>query len=87
MNYKGQLEGFPSEIVGDMIYYQVIQGFPLDVTVFEQYRAADINRKGFRWNATPEGQQFWKEVITQKNFDLFFERYPKGQETKQTKIK
>ena len=40
--YKGQLEGFPSEIVERMLKYQVEQGNKEDVSVFENI--LDTNR-------------------------------------------
>lgn len=35
------------------------------------------NTKGFDWADTDEGYTFWYEVIFQRNFDVFFKRYPK----------
>ena len=73
--YKGEIEGFPQEVVEKMLYYQEQQGFKKDVTVFEKNCcAAD---RGFDWRATPEGWAFWEKVINEKNFQLFFEKYPK----------
>lgn len=74
---KGQLIGFPKEIIARMLDYQEEQGNPRDVTVFEDKRYAGENRKGFAWNYTKEGYDFWEPVINKKNFNLFFGRYPK----------
>lgn len=73
--YKGQLEGFPNEVVEKMLERQVEQGRNRDVSVFESYK--DANIKGFDWSKSPEEWYFWSEVIALKNFDLFFKRYPK----------
>lgn len=79
--YKGQLEGFPTEIVEKMLYYQVEQGNKRDVTMFESKRCADKYSGGFQWEDTPERYDFWYNIITNKNFDLFFSHYPKQQQT------
>jgi hypothetical protein len=34
--------------------------------------------RGFKWKKAIEGHTFWSEVIIYKNFDLFFEKYPKN---------
>lgn len=70
--YKGQLEGFPTEIVEKMLEKQVEQGNKKDVTIFEE-----CNATGFIWNKTIEGQKFWEKVINYKQFDVFFNKYPK----------
>lgn len=73
--YKGQLEGFPPEIVEKMLYYQEKQGNKRDVSVFEKRK--DSYSSGFCWDSTEEKFDFWDDVINNKNFDLFFEKYPK----------
>ena len=52
---------FPTEIIQKMNYYKKLHGY----------------RKGFNINQTTEGRDFWLQVIERKNFDLFFEKYPK----------
>lgn len=69
---KGQLEGFPKEIIARMLDYQEEQVNKRDVSVFENNITI-----GFAWDKTKEGGCFWYEVITKENFDLFFEKYPK----------
>ena len=69
---KGKLEGFPKEIIAKMLDYQEEQGNKRDISVFEKCTFA-----GFIWEETKEGCNFWDEVIRYKNFDLFFEKYPK----------
>ena len=75
--YKGELKGFPPEIVEKMLYYQEKQGNKRDVSVFEKFKEAADSDEGFCWATTEEGCSFWKIVIVDKNFDLFFEKYPK----------
>ena len=66
---KGDLEGFPKEIIARM----------LDCQEEQRFRICDATQyiKGFEWGDTQEGWDFWHKVITNKDFDLFFERYPK----------
>lgn len=75
--YKGQLTGFPEEVVEKMLDRQVEQGNPRDVKVFEEYVCAGSNT-GFDWEDTTEGYAFWMNVIDNKSFEIFFERYPKS---------
>ena len=82
--YKGQLTGFPTEVVEKMLYYQVEQGNKRDVTVFEDDKIAPLNKGGFSWSDTTENVYFWSNVISDRNFDIFFERYPKQHQTTNT---
>ena len=75
--YKGQLEGFPKEIVERMLECQVEQGNPKDVSIFEKYKSADKRSGGFTWGDTSEGHIFWAEILTYGKSDTFFEKYPK----------
>lgn len=76
MNYKGQLEGFPDEVVEKMLEYQVEQGNKKEVAVFESKKTANYWHNGFSWGKTKEGTSFWSRVIVNGNFALFFEKYP-----------
>ena len=72
----GDIEGFPIEVVQKMIERQVEQGNEADVTVFQRFvwDAAD----GFCWVEAEEGHCFWSDVVEEKCFDTFFEKYPKS---------
>lgn len=49
--------------------------------VFDKNNAAGKSSGGFTWESTPEGQDFWREVLCRNDaFDLFFEKYPKSNE-------
>ena len=81
MNYKvkkedliGDIKNFPIEVVQKMGDCQVEKGFKADVTKFQICK-----KYGFLWSESKDGQEFWKSVIVDMNFDLFFERYPKEQ--------
>lgn len=74
---KGQLIGFPKEIIAHMLESQKEQVGRRDVTVFENNTNATMYNSGFDWNLSKEGLDFWFNVINKKNFNLFFEKYPK----------
>ena len=71
------IENFPIEVVEKMIEEQVRQGNKADVTVFQKYRNADREAKGFSWHLTEAEHLFWSRVINDFDFDLFFMVYPK----------
>ena len=72
---KGEIANFPIEVVQRMVDCQVEQGNKADVSVFQKTSTDSID--GFYWNETSEGGRFWGNVIGCKNFDLFFQLYPK----------
>lgn len=76
--YKGELFGFPEEVVAKMLERQVEQGNPKNVKVFEKEIISDRSEGGFDWSDTEEDVDFWKTVIMEENFDFFFEVYPKS---------
>lgn len=83
MNYKitqanlvGEIKGFPIEVVEKMIERQVEQGFEANVKVFQRKKTTGAGLKGFSWNESREGQDFWHDVIMKRKFDIFFAKYP-----------
>jgi hypothetical protein len=77
MKYEGQIADFPQEVVERMLHEQVSQGNKRDVKVFETDVNANKAEGGFDWMNTEVPLPFWPGVICDKNFTLFFERYPK----------
>lgn len=75
LRYGGDIAGFPPEIVEKMLEYQEKQGNKRNVKVFEEDRYSCD--EGFFWRKTDEGFDFWSKVIGQRDFDVFFKRYPK----------
>lgn len=73
---KGQLKGFPLVIIDRMIHEQVLQGNKPDVSVFEEDVASVKTDGGFDWDCTEDAHIFWRKVIDQMNFELFYEKYP-----------
>ena len=59
---KGQLEGFPKEIIAHMLECQKEQVDRRDVTVFENLTRACPDIHGFSWNKTKEGYDFWRNI-------------------------
>jgi len=68
----GEVKDFPIEVVQKMVEEQVRQGYKANLTMFQKGRD-----DGFSWLDSPEGVDFWGRIIYNKDFDLFFKRYPK----------
>ena len=68
----GEIKDFPIEVVQKMVEEQIKQGDDADVTAFQK-----IPYGGFLWLETKDGEDFWSAIIGKKNFNLFFEKYPK----------
>lgn len=75
--FKGQLKGFPPEVVKKMLENQIMQGNPRNIEVFEKSTSAIKSNGGFNWDITPENNNFWRKVIDDKNWNIFFNLYPK----------
>lgn len=61
--YKITKKGFPIEVVEKILEKNIQE--------FQEYRY-----KGFYWENTEEGKDFWSAVIGERDFDVFFKRYP-----------
>lgn len=77
IEYKGELNGLPSEIVDKILEYQVKQGNPRDITVFENNLLANYYNGGFSWYDTENTHEFWRKVLVEKDFNLFYRKYLK----------
>lgn len=77
----GEIEGFPIEVVRKMVEEQIRQGNNADVKVFQERCKASKCAGGFEWEDTEDGYEFWNNVIIYKEFDEFFEKYPKPETT------
>lgn|SRR5574344_916969 len=73
----GDIEGFPIEVVQRMIECQVEQGNKADVSVFQNRKSCSGGSGGFEWCDTTERHDFWDKVILNRDFKIFFEKYPK----------
>lgn len=72
-----QFNDIPVEIMTKMLEYQLKQSHIMDKSVFDENIKAGKNNKGFNWGETKEGFDFWEDVITDKQYHVFFEKYPK----------
>lgn len=71
------LKDFPIEIIAMMCYHQVKQGNYLDVKVFANHLSIGKHGGGFTWDKTIEGQLFWEKVLQSRNFEHYFQKYPR----------
>lgn len=74
---KGQLEGFPLEVVKAMIEEQVRQGNEPNVEVFQNWYDITKDFGGFDFKNSKYGYNFWHKVIHYGDFNYFFENYKK----------
>ena len=77
----GQIKNFPIEVVEEMIEEQVAQGNYPNVEVFQKNIYADAEDEGFDWELTTDGSKFWRDVASLQNFNVFFKKYPKKNNT------
>ena len=77
MEYGGDIYGFPEEVIELMLDKQDKQGNDIDSSIFEHDKYATATEGGFNWTDTIEGMGFWNSVLENKDFNLFFKRYPK----------
>ena len=74
----GEIKDFPIEVVQKMVEEQIAQGNAPDVTVFQNDSNAIVEYDGFSWEETEDGIEFWEKVVNERDFDLFFKKYPKN---------
>lgn len=51
-DFRGQIKGFPEEVVMKMEAHQVAQGNVFDISVFERWATAGRPDGGFTWSET-----------------------------------
>lgn len=73
----GEIANFPIEVVQKMVEEQVKQGNPADVSVFQRGVTLVVEAGGFVWYETEDGYDFWENIISYNDFNLFFKKYPK----------
>ena len=75
---KDDIAGYSWEIVSEMLYNQVEQGNPRDVSVFEVRRSTPKDDGGFDWDKTSEGKDYWQVVLgggpRTSRFKAFYEK-------------
>lgn len=78
--FKGDLKGFPVEIVDRMIVCMKLEDSELTDSECVNYLQQSIHC-AFEWCNTIEGSDFWSRVVSERDFTIFVNRYPK-QESK-----
>lgn len=74
----GDIEGFPIEVVHVMCERQLEQTGKVDPSVFASDKSASSNEGGFHWGSTIEGDEFWCNVIIDKDWKAFYDRFANG---------
>jgi hypothetical protein len=69
--FEYELEGFTIEIVTSMLIQQKNQGNKPSLEVFENNATASANGRGFDWDETVQGYDFWYDIIHSRDFSDF----------------
>ena len=72
-----QFKDLPVEIQQRMLDEQERQGNTRNEKVFEADTSAPGRDGGFVWSKSVEGYGFWKKIIVDGDFAVFYEKYPK----------
>lgn len=77
----GNLKDFPIEIIEKITFYQQEQTGKINLRIFESDLATTLKDGGFDWYKTPEGPTFWRNILTFRNFYIFFLKYPRPEDS------
>lgn len=69
-NKINRIKHFSSEVVKLMLQRQYEQQGIRDISIFQKDEFANASEGGFDWDDTPEGGEFWIEVILKEKFEL-----------------
>ncbi len=70
----GEIAGYPIEIIQAAVDRGVEQGKDANRVIRKlQYSTSS----GFSWAGTPEGNRFWRQIMCEHKFYMFFQRYPR----------
>ncbi|MCD0480367.1 hypothetical protein LPB90_18165 [Chryseobacterium sp. LC2016-29] len=77
-NYKGkgQLSGYPTEVISILLTEQANQNNPMNLEVFENNVKSQKSEGGFDWKDTDKGEHFFEKLITWKVFSLAYQEFP-----------
>lgn len=67
----------PLEIQNRMLEHQEKQGHLKNPDVFKKEIGAGLTKKGFVWEHTIEGVDFWFDILHHGKFNIFYDLYPK----------
>lgn len=68
---------YPKEIVDRLLECQKEQGNVKKLSVLLKNPSSEINDGGFNWRNTKEGADFWEKILLEKDFKVFYQKYPK----------
>lgn len=72
----GAIKDFPLEIVQKMIDYQFNSNGINNIKILQDPLLIETDYV-FDWFKTIEGYEFWDRVIHNKEFEIYFKKYPK----------
>ena len=72
----GAIKDFPIEIVQKMIDYQFNSNGINNIKILQDPLLIETDYV-FDWFKTIEGYEFWDRVIHNKEFEIYFKKYPK----------
>lgn len=72
-----ELDGFPAEVLHKMQERVTEHNSKYTDLLFLCKNSQSRAGGKFNWDETKEKHSFWEEVINNKNFDKFYEKYPK----------
>lgn len=72
----GAIKDFPLEIVQKMIDYQFNYNGINNIKILQDPLLIETDYV-FDWFKTIEGYEFWDRVIHNKEFEIYFKKYPK----------
>lgn len=75
---KGDIAGFPIDVVKKIIWYRIKQNKDYSIESLQH----DTYHHFFDWYKSDEGWDFWYRVINRRDYDDFFDRYPISKEEK-----
>lgn len=86
-NYKNQLKDIPRCIIKRLLIEQEKVSNPKNELVFDRDIWAGIDKGGFSWALSEDGDSFWSKVLIEQDFNVFYEVYGKENSVYKVKIK
>lgn len=83
----GEIEGFPIEVVHVMCERQLEQTGKVNPSVFTVDKQASCHEGGFHWESTLEGHEFWRNVIMDKDWSMFYDRFGHDEAVNYVKVR
>jgi hypothetical protein len=68
----GAIKDYPLNIAQDMVDEQVKQGNKADIAVFCKDPRLSMRGRGFDWDKSKKGLEYWTEIIDNNNFEALY---------------